>query len=192
MQVKKVSVTNANELVADIGLSEEATALLVENISPGDYLQRLIDADLMPDAIRFLARALPKREGTWWACLSARSTIDESSKPEEIKTLELAEQWVFKPTDEHRHAAHDAAQPLENDSPVYWSAMATFWSGGSLAPPDVAAVEPADHICGMAVAGAVTLAGLNENPSESKKSYDLFFKQGIAIANGDNAKEVTL
>jgi hypothetical protein len=36
----------------------------------------------------------------------------------------------------------------------------------------------------------VMLAGLNDDVEESARRYELFLKQGIAIANGSNAKDV--
>jgi len=191
MELKKISSKSAQEVAADIELSDEASSLLVANMSPAEYLQKLMDSELTSDAIKFLARALPRREATWWACVSARHAITEATTKEEIKTLELAEQWVYKPTDENRHAVHEAADPLPNESPIYWSAMASFWSGGSLGAIDTPEVKPAENICSMAVAGAVTLAGLDEEMIPSQSRYELFFKQGIAIANGDNAKEIS-
>lgn len=190
MDLKKVAAKKASQVAADIDLGDEAVLLLNEEISPGDYLQRLIDAELSSDAILFLARAMPRREATWWACLSARHTVSESTAPADVEALELVEQWVFKPIDEYRYAAHEAAERVSNESPIYWSGMATFWSGGSLSAPGEAALEPAENICSIAVAGAVTLAGLNDDPSLSKARYDLLVRQGLAIANGENAKEV--
>lgn len=190
MRLKKVSAAKASVVAADIELSEEALQLLSEDISPGDYLQRLIDAELTSDAILFLARAMPRREATWWACLSARHTVSDTTPPSDVQALELVEQWVFKPSDENRYAAHDAAESVSNESPIYWSGMATFWSGGSLSAPGDAAIEPAENICGLAVAGAVTLAGLGDDPSGASSRYDLLVRQGLAIANGENAREV--
>ena len=191
MDLKKILSKKASQVAADIELSEEAVQLLNDDISPADYLKSLIDAVLINDAILFLARAMPRREATWWACLSARYSVSDSTSPQDVKALELVERWVFKPTDENRYAAHEAAEAVSNESPVYWSGMASFWSGGSLSAPGVAAIEPAENICSLAVAGAVTLAGLSDDPAQTSASYDLLVRQGLAIANGENAREVT-
>lgn len=190
MQLKKVRFAKAMEVCADTALSDDAALLINESSTPPEYLDQLISAKHYQDAIKFLARALPSREAAWWACVSARSGVDAQTSANETKALELAEQWVFKPTDENRHLAHDAVGPLENDAPIHWVGMAVLWSGGSMAPPDVPDVPTAPNMCGMAVSGAVMLAGLSDEVEESDRRYELFLKQGIAIANGSNAKDV--
>lgn len=190
MQLKKVSFATAREVCADTALSDEAMSLLNDGNTPPAYLEQLILGRHYQDAIRFLARALPTREAAWWACVSVRNGVDQSTAANDIKALELAEQWVFKPTDENRYKAHEAVESLANDSPIHWTGMAVLWSGGSMAPPDVPVVPTAPNMCGMAVSGAVMLAGLTDDAQESARLYELFLKQGIAIANGNNAKEV--
>jgi hypothetical protein len=190
VQLKKVRFAKATEVCADTVLSDEALMLINETSTPPEYLEQLISAKHYQDAIKFLARSLPSREAAWWACVSARNGVDENTAANEAKALELAEQWVFKPTDENRHIAHDAVASLENDSSIHWVGMAVLWSGGSMAPPDVPHVPTAPNMCGMAVSGAVMLAGLSDDVEESARRYELFLKQGIAIANGSNAKDV--
>lgn len=191
MELKKIVVSKASDVCSDIELDPQAMKLLNGELSPGDFLEKLLELNHNYDAARFLARALPRREATWWACLSARHVASEETDPEHINVLTMAEEWVFKPTDDRRHAVNDAAQKLPSDSPIYWAAMATFWSGGSLAPSDISEVLPAEHLCGMAVSGAVALAAVTEDGQPDEERYELFFKQGVAIANGDNAKQIT-
>ena len=190
MQLKKISAKTASEVCADITLDEEALALLSDTAAPSEFLGQLIEAKHYQDAIRFLARALPGREAAWWACVSARNGVGNQTPVTEIKLLELAEQWVFKPTDENRHTAHDATDSVESGTPVYWAGMSVFWSGGSMVPPDLPAVPVQPNLCSMAVSGAVILAGLTDDVDDSDQLYQFFLKQGVAIANGDNAKEV--
>ena len=190
MQLKKVNAVSASEVCADITLDEEALALLTDSMNPSEYLVQLTGAGLLQDAIKFLARALPPREAAWWACLSARHGVDEFTSENEVKLLELAEQWVFKPTDENRHATHEAVDIIESDTPVYWAGMSVFWSGGSIVPADLPEMPAAKNLCGMAVSGAVVLAGVTDDVVQSNRLYQLFLKQGIAVANGENAKAV--
>ena len=39
-----------------------------------------------------------------------------------------------------------------------WAAVAAFWSGDSMAPPEAPKVPPQPHFTGLAVAGSVALA----------------------------------
>ena len=190
MQLKKISAKTASEVCADITLDEEALALLSDTAAPSEFLGQLIEAKHYQDAIRFLARALPGREAAWWACLSARNGVGDQTPATEITLLELAEQWVFKPIDENRHTVHDATDTVESGTPVYWAGMAVFWSGGSMVNPDLPVVLVQPNMCSMAVSGGVILAGLRDDIDDSDQLYQLFLKQGVAIANGDNAKDV--
>ena len=190
VQLNKVNFSRAVEVVADTAMSDEAMLLINESFSPSEYLDQLISAKQYQDAVRFLARALPSREAAWWACVSARNGVNDQTSANELNALELAEQWVFKPTDEHRHKAHDAVEYIENDSPIHWTGMAVLWSGGSMVPPDLPEVPAVPNMCGMAVSGAVLLAGISDDVEESDRRYELFLKQGVAIANGSNAKEI--
>lgn len=190
MELRKVNFATAAAVCADITLSDEAHELLDSTAKPPEFLQQLITAGHQQDAVRFLARALPARESAWWACLSARHGVGDATPAELVAALELAEKWVFKPTDENRYSAQHAAESLDNGSPVYWAAMSVFWSGGSMAPVDVPEVPVDANMCAMAVSGAVLLAGLSDDVDESSRRYQLFLKQGIAIANGDNARQV--
>lgn len=190
MQLKKIKASTAKEVSLDLTLDHESMQLIDDSMSPAEFLERLINARHHQDAIRFLARALPTREAAWWACVSARHGVNEQTAANDISALELAEKWVFKPTDENRHKAHEAVESLENDSPIHWSGMAVLWSGGSMAPPDAPNVPSASNMCGLAVSGAVMLAGLSDDVEEATRTYELFLKQGIAIANGDNAKDI--
>jgi len=184
----KITATNAASVCRDIDLDEEARRLLSPEISPADFLRLLMENALYPDAVKFLARALPKRESTWWACLCARGTLGDDPASGPLKPLELAEQWVYKPSEEHRRSAFAAAEVHQFEGPGSWAAMAAFWSGASMAPPDAPAVPPADNLTGKAVAGAVMLAAVQGEPENAPEKYRRFLSQGIDIACGGNGR----
>jgi len=184
----KIPAASAASLCRDIDLDEAARRLLSPEMSPAHFLRLLMENALYPDAVKFLARALPKRESTWWACLCARSALSADPAAEALKPLELAERWVYKPSDEHRRSAFAAAEAHQFQSPGSWAAMAAFWSGGSMAPPDAPAVPPADNLTGKAVAGAVILAAVQSEPEKALEKYRRFLSQGIDIACGGNGR----
>jgi hypothetical protein len=187
----KIPAASAASLCQDIDLDEAARQLLSPDIGPADFLRALMERGLYPDAVKFLARALPKRESTWWACLCARSTLGADPAAEARKPLELAERWVYKPSEEHRRAAFAAAEAHRFQGPWSWAAMAAFWSGGSMAPPEAPVVPPADNLTGKAVAGAVMLAAVQSEPEKAPEKYRRFLEQGIDIARGGNGRLVS-
>src|SRR3546814_12691022 len=82
-------------------------------MTPDAFLKALMERGLRMDAVRFLAHALPKREGTWWACIAAREAADADGRLEYRAALEAAEKWVMKPLDESRREAMERAQRSE-------------------------------------------------------------------------------
>ncbi|TPQ27301.1 hypothetical protein PL263_12880 [Methylomonas sp. EFPC3] len=188
VSLRKVTMPTAAQICRDIQLEPDALRCLAEDLAPAAFLRNLIELKLFPDAVRFLARALPKREATWWACISARSVVGPDTKPEVVKALEAAELWVFKPTEPNRRLANSAAHDASFENPAAWAAMAAFWSEGSMAPENVPAVPPADNLTGKAVAGAVMLAAVLTQPDKSQDKYQFFLEQGIDIANGGNGR----
>lgn len=185
---KKVLADEAAAICGDIELDEAGQGLLSPKMAPAVFLRILVDGALYTDAVKFLARALPKREATWWACLCARSVLGENPAPEVVRALELAEQWVDEPTEEHRRLTWPAAEAAQFNHPACWAAMAAFWSGGSMAPPDAPAMPPAENLTGKVVAGAVMMAAVQTEPEKSETNYRRFLEQGIDIACGGTGR----
>jgi hypothetical protein len=185
---KKIPSPQAAPLCADIELEEPARRFLQAEPSPAAFLAQLMEQGLLVDAVRFLARALPHRESTWWACLCARTTLGEDARAEFKAAVEAAERWVYTPSEENRRTTYDAAQATDFESPVAWAAMAAFWSGGSMAPPEAPVVPPADNLTSKAVAGAVLLSAVMSEPEKAPEKYRTFLAQGIDIANGGSGR----
>lgn len=117
-------------------------------------LDMLEQAGLLIEATRLIAHALPAREAVWWACMCARHSAASGADP----PAEAAEEWVRQQTDRHRRAAMQQAEAAGFGSAEAWAAVAAFWSGDSMAPPEAPKVPPQPHFTGLAVAGAVALA----------------------------------
>jgi hypothetical protein len=185
---KKISLTKAAKVCEDIELDDTAKGLLTADLSPAEFLQALVDNAAFADAARFLARALPPREATWWACVCARTCLDERSPQPVRDSLESAEKWVYKPSDENRRASFAAAQLTDFKNPASWAAMAAFWSGGSMAPPESPVVPPAANLTSKAVAGAVMLAAVMPDPVKAPERYGQLLQWGIDIACGGTGR----
>ncbi|MCQ8126866.1 DUF6931 family protein [Methylomonas rivi] len=188
VSLNKVLIPRAALICQDIELDQSARACLAADPAPVDFLKSLIEQKLYPDAVRFLARALPKREAVWWACLSARSCMQEKPEPKLVQAVEAAEAWVYKPTETNRRQAFNAAEAASFENPAAWAGMGAFWSEGSMAPENVPAVPPADNLTAKAVAGAVMLAAVQSQPEKANDKYLFFLEQGVDIANGGNGR----
>jgi hypothetical protein len=185
--VKLVS-TEVRDIAALCELTEPAKNMVAGAQGPEAYLDSLIKEGLLSDAIRWLAQGLRPRESVWWACLASRAYVEWGNPlPEpDLAALTAAETWVFKPEEENRRAAMSKAQETGYQSPASWAAIAAFWSGGSMAPPEAPAVAPPQHLIGRAVWGAVMIA--TGTPPETEKRQRQLLNQGVDIARGGNGR----
>ncbi len=181
--LSKVTASTAREVCQHFPLSDEAKPLLRDGLTPAQYLGALMEKQLHLDAIRLLAHALPKREAVWWACVCARSVLG-NGPPEVTAALQAAEKWVADPSEENRRASQRAAEAAGMGNPAGCAAMACFWSSGSLAPPNVPAVPPAEHLTGHGVAGSVLLAAVASEPAKAPERYKQFLAWGQEVGDG--------
>jgi hypothetical protein len=182
----RVSAKTAAEICKRFSLEEPAKKLLRDDLTPRQFLDLLLQQKHHLDAVRLLAYALPKQEAVWWACLCARSVAGANPPPKVAAALQAAEKWVADPSEENRRAAMPAAEAAELATPAGCAAMAAFWSGGSLGPPNVPVVPPADHLTAHGISGAVMLAAVQTEPAKAPDKYRRFFELGIEVANGTN------
>jgi hypothetical protein len=180
---------SAAEVAQSVTLTPEGVALLKPQASVADFLSALMAAELMTDSVAVMSRALPKREAVWWACLATRTMVDTHTPPAVVAAIEAAEAWVYRPSDDTRRAAMDRAQATKFDHPGVWAAVGAFWSGGSMAPPNLPAVPPAEHLTGIAVGGAVNLSAVMRQPQFAKDKLKGFLGQAIDIANGGTGRQ---
>ena len=179
----KVTAADAQEICARAsagGFALEAAP----GMATVQFLNQLVSEKKLDEAVQFLAFALPPREATWWACMCARAQLHDPIAPALLAALEASEAWVRRPTEENRRAAMASAQATQFDSPAVWAAVAAFWSGGSLAPPELPVVPPAPHLNGVAVAGAVRLAAVQTEPQKADEKRARYIAAAVDIANG--------
>ncbi|HMK85625.1 MAG TPA: hypothetical protein VK437_06690 [Steroidobacteraceae bacterium] len=185
--LKKITAASAQEICA-LATAGGFKLGARESASPVDYLNELLAAGSLNEAVQFLAFALPPREAVWWACQCARDEWHEPAPPVLQAAVDAAERWVRQPTEEHRRAAMSCAQATDLKSPAAWAAVAAFWSGGSLAPENQPEVPPAPHLLGSAVAGAVMLAAVQSKPQLADPRRERYLASAIDIANGGTGR----
>jgi len=171
-------------LLPRLELDAEGIALLDGATDAATGIDRLAAAKRMPEAVRLAAHALPKREAVWWACMCARAVPDPALAPADIVALDAAEHWVRRPDEAARRTAETAAQKTRFRSPEAWAAMGAFWSGGSMAPEGQPVVPPAEHLTGVAIAGAVVLSAVRNTPERQELRFLRFLDAARDIAAG--------
>jgi hypothetical protein len=170
-------------LAAAAELSPEAQALLRPQQHPRAYVDALLEAEQAADAIRFLAHALPKREGVWWAWVCARRSAGEEPPPEQRLALDATERWLKQPAEENRRPLLEIAEQADVGSPAGCAALAAFFSGGSIAPPTAPEVAPPPLASARAIAGSVILAGVIKEPEKAPEKYQSFLAQGLGVVD---------
>ena len=185
--IDKVSGKSATEVSLCARLGEEARGLLAEGMTSRQYLDQLIERQLNADAVQFLAHALPKREAVWWAGLCVGEILGPEPPPAAIAALDAAKAWVIDPKDEKRRATFPAAEAADVGTPAGCTAAAAYFSGGSLAPANLPAVAPAEHLTAHLVASALTLAAVIQEPEKAAEKYASFLRIGLEVASGQQA-----
>ncbi|CAH1653488.1 conserved hypothetical protein [Hyphomicrobiales bacterium] len=176
--------------VAEAGLIDPALSFSLDAAATSRaFIARLVDAGLWTDAIRFLAFALPKREGVWWACLSARRALPDGLRGEgaEQAAIAAAEAWVWAPVEDTRRACLAAAEAVACDGPAGYAALAAYWTG-NLAPPDKPEIPPDGRLAPTAVGAAVLLAAVGRRGAEIEAHYRLAVAEALDIARGGDGR----
>ena len=182
---RKVSGGTAAEICERVDLSAEARAFLVPGLSPQGYLALLVDAGQIGDAVRFLAFALPIREGVWWACVVVHGNLNEPVGPDAL-CLGRTASWVYEPTDSHRRACMAAAESANFDGAAAYAALAVFWSGGSMAPENMPDALPDPKLGPIGVGASVLLSITAGDPMRLNERFKIAIARGVDIANGGN------
>jgi hypothetical protein len=164
-------------------LGDEAMALLRPDLQPVEYVKLLVEKRLYPDAVRFLAHALPKREAVWWAWVSARRAAGPDPPPKIKACLQATEKWISDPNEERRRAAMAAAQAAELGTAAGCAGLAAFFSGGSLAPPEAPPVPPGEYLTAKAVSGAIIFSSLATEPERAPEKFQVAIAQGVDVTN---------
>ncbi len=163
-------------------LSEEAQPLLTDQQAPAEFLDLLTQREFFPDAVRFLAFWLPKPAAVEWGCRAVQGVLGEQLSPQENDALQLAGKWANEPSEENRRAAGAAAEAADFSGPPSWVALGAFWSGGSLAPPDLPEVPPGEGLTAQAITGALMMAAPHGDPSKATDRYRGFLAAGKELA----------
>ena len=175
------SKTAAISTVAELG--EEAMALVRPDLHPLEFVALLMEKALFPDAVRFVAHALPRREAVWWGWVCARRAAGDNPQRKIQAALDATEKWIAHPSEDNRRSAMAAAQKAELGTAVGCAGLAAFFSGGSLAPPEAPVVPPREFLSAKAVSGAVIFAAVAKEPERAPEKFRSFVAQGVEVIN---------
>ena len=178
---KRVKWSEASQVLDLLG---DSAADLPEGAAtpPAAYFEQLRGSGRLADAARFLGHALPRLEAVAWAARTVRdlpSTDGKAHRADEL-ALRAALFWVGDPSEHRRYAAYNAAIACPGPSAERLAALAAFFSGGSIAPPDLAPVQPPREAVYRSASGAV-LAAAGRAPNMNTALAQAL-DAGVAIA----------
>jgi hypothetical protein len=175
--------TEARQVFKLLGWPERRAGGIDLSLPPEAFFEALRHNGRIVEAAQFLASALPRWEAIAWAARTVRDErAGEKLEPSETESLKRALLWLQDPSDTRRRAAFEAARQAPGGSPEAQTALAVYFSGGSLAPPDQHPLPPAPETTGRLVGGAVIGAACaGPKPLERlAKRLD----EGVAFAMG--------
>jgi hypothetical protein len=163
-------------------LADEARAKYREGLNGRDFVNQLMAGQQFIDTVKFMAHALPPREGVWWAWMCVRKAAGPEPPPPVKASLEATEKWLSQPSDELRRAAKQAADKADGTA-AWCVGVAAFLSGGSVAPPDAPVVPAAEFASAKTVAGAVMISAVATEPEKAPQKYKTYIDQALDVAN---------
>ena len=170
------------ELAAAAELGDAALGLLTPQATHRAFVQQMIDGGHHTDAIRFLAHAIPSREGVWWAWVTAKRSAGAEPPPPVKAALDATERWIAQPTEENRRAAMTQGEALGFGEPAGCAALAAFFSGPTLAPAHIEQpVPPPEFATAKAIVGAIMLASIAPEPKQAPENYLAAIQQGLEV-----------
>jgi hypothetical protein len=170
------------EICDQAGLDEEARQMAAPDLPVRAYIETLARGERVGDSVRALAQVLPNGDAIAWGLHSIRRVSVAISGPKAAAALRAVDEWLADANDERRRAAHQAAEQAGIGTPAGCLAFAVFLSGGSMAPEEApVAPEPAPHLCGRIVAGAMSLA-VAMDPRNAPQLLRSFLDHGLHLA----------
>lgn len=157
---------------------------------PIAFLERLVRAGAVEDAVEIAPFVLPRREAVWWACrcvAAARAPVGADRQ-----AWDLAAAWVARPEEKRRLAALAFGQSADDGRPATWLALAAAWTGGTLEPNDHVQIPTPPDLAAKAAVTAVKFAAA-EMADDARRTYlERCVSTALAVARdeGDVGDEV--
>ena len=161
-------------------LSEKIRAEPSEQF-PTEFLQTLVVAGQIEDAVTFCAYLLPRREAVWWACGCARTPLGDVAEDRAAGLL-AAEAWVKEPDEERRQAALEVGTKGHCDDPLTWVALAAGWAGGFLVSGPHRSIPMPPYMTARATRTAILISALSVNRDRRPAFLESCIAEGKRLA----------
>jgi hypothetical protein len=171
------SWTDASQLEQIIDPKRRASD--TPGLPPHEWFAKLVADGKQIDALAFVAHALPRYECVVWA---TRAMMEMGAVDRHDPFMVAVLRWIDEPSDTLRRAAGTLADASSDGTPARTLALAVLFSGGSLAPPEYAAVQPPTDVCAKFAFTAVLSAAVDQASRDTALAKAL--ELGEAMARG--------
>lgn len=175
----RVKWSEARQVAAILGWEEEG-APAPYGSPPHAYFHALRERGRREEAAAFMGQALPRLEAVAWAARAVRDLKGDPGAGAESAALRAALLWVQDPSESRRRRAFEAAAAADAGSAEALAAMAAFYSGGSVAPPQCPPLPAPREAAGRFASGAVMVAAAGA--SDPRAALDACLDQGEQLA----------
>jgi hypothetical protein len=176
----RVPWTRASQILAALdGDEAETPAPAIQD--PKIYFDALVASGDLERAVTYLGVALPRHEAVHWAWGILQFVARPAQDDWEARLREIIAGWIASPSDERRRATWAIATERDRRLPEKLLAGAIHFSGGSIAPDDIPAVDPPKAICGKLAGWAIIEAA---QMSGSSGLLRMALMHGNRIAEG--------
>jgi hypothetical protein len=169
----KVGPVTAAEICARYTAPFGVVRCLRDGMGARELVEVLVEQKEYTDAIDFLARALPPREGVWWSGLCMQHACGDSLNPHERTAGIAAIRWVVYPSEENRDAARAPGEALGTVSPA-----------GPLALAAAGGIHPIPYAAAETVAMSIKLSSLRLPAERMLEGLRVYVELGIGVAEG--------
>ena len=175
----RVKWTKAGQVAVLVGSHADLDG--VAELPPPQAFARLREHDPV-QALHFIAHCLPRLDAVRWLAAGIAS-MAATSVARRLAARKAVNRWLAEPSDANRRLAYSAGETAGFDSAEGCACLAVFLSGGSLAPATQEQAVPAPPaVFGQALAGAVLLAALNDDPPNLASRLDAALAQAEQLA----------
>lgn len=148
-----------------------------------DFVARLAESPIPEEAVTAASYGLAPRYAVWWAhgCLEAEAG---ALGPADLRLMALCADWAYRPDDDRRLRALDAAMTAPQATPGVWLGFAAGWSSGSMVPPEQAFIPVQPFMCGRAVNAAVLTALARVARPRRRAALSRCIAEAVALMQG--------
>ncbi len=169
-----------HELVEALGFPADVSSMLTQSDTTTSFLEKLVAANQHASAILLIASSLPKDQALQWARRTLEDLQIGSKTSWEADRMEQIDRWMEDPNDTMRRSVHEMVSSDDFQNPWSWLGLAVFWSGKSIAPPDLPDVPPDRFLTSKGIYAALQICAL-QDPKNAISRYLHMIQTGTSF-----------